>query len=225
MSKASLKAYTAIRTRILSGELAPGSHLKEEELALECGVSRTPVRDALRSLAADLYVSIVPNHGTFVNDWSMGDIEDIFTLRGLLEGYAARRAATRITAEQLGTMRDCCDEIEAALAHRPAPDIDRFLTANRLLHQTVAQAAESERLNLMLGRLVEQPVVVRTAISYDRADLRRSNDNHKELVTAMEAGDEKWAEAVMVAHIHAALQTYRRTYQDQLPDTKAAEQA
>ena len=99
MSKAATKAYDAIRARILSGELAPGSHLKEEELAEFCGVSRTPLRDALRSLAADFYVSTVPNHGTFVSDWSVADIDDIFTLRGMLEGYAAQRAASRVTRE------------------------------------------------------------------------------------------------------------------------------
>lgn len=223
MSKAATKAYDAIRTRILSGEFAPGSHLKEEELALVCGVSRTPIRDALRSLAADLYVSIVPNHGTFVNDWSMGDIEDIFTLRGMLEGYAARRAAERATVAQVQTMRQCCDAIEIAIAREPEPDIESFLSANRLLHQTITEAAQSERLSLMLGRLVEQPVVVRTAISYKRNDLRRSNDNHWELVSAMEARDEKWAEAIMVAHIHAAMHTYQRNYESAPKVGKAAE--
>jgi DNA-binding GntR family transcriptional regulator len=203
--------------RILSGELAPGSHLKEEELAELCGVSRTPVRDALRSLAADFYVSIVPNHGTYVSDWSVADIDDIFTLRGMLEGYAAKRAASRATADQIKTMASCCDDIEQALGKKPTPDIDGFLAANRLLHQTITQAADSERLSLMLGRLVEQPIVVKTAMAYERDELRRSNDHHRELVSAMEARDEKWAEAVMTAHIHAALQNYRRTYQKQSP--------
>ena len=213
MSKAATKAYDAIRARILSGELAPGSHLKEEELAEVCGVSRTPLRDALRSLAADFYVSTVPNHGTYVSDWSVADIDDIFTLRGMLEGYAAQRAASRVTQAQINTMSSCCDDIDKALNRKSTPDIDGFLAANRLLHQTITQAADSERLSLMLGRLVEQPIVVKTAMSYERDELRRSNDHHRELVSALQARDEKWAEAVMTSHIHAALQNYRRTYQ------------
>lgn len=88
MSKASQKAFTAIRGKILSGEFPPGSHLKEEELAEVCGVSRTPIRDALRALAGEDYVKIVPNHGTYVSQWSSSDIEDIFALRAMLEGYA-----------------------------------------------------------------------------------------------------------------------------------------
>ena len=214
MSKAAAKAYTDIRDRILSGTFPPGAHLKEEELADVCGVSRTPVRDALRNLAADLYVTIVPNHGTFVNDWSMGDIEDIFSLRAMLEGYAARRAATRATAGQIEQMRSYCDRIETALNQRPELDTIGFLDANRALHQTVTNAADSERL-------VEQPVVVRTAISYRRSDLRRSNNHHIELVQAFEARDEDWAEAVMTAHIRAALETYRRTYQKSDPANEA----
>lgn len=214
MSKAAAKAYTDIRDRILSGTFPPGAHLKEEELADVCGVSRTPIRDALRNLAADLYVTIVPNHGTFVNDWSMGDIEDIFSLRAMLEGYAARRAATRATPGQIDQMRSYCDRIETALNQRPHLDTAGFLDANRALHQTVTDAADSERLGLMLNRLVEQPVVVRTAISYRRSDLRRSNNHHIELVQAFEARDEEWAEAVMTAHIRAALETYRQTYQE-----------
>ena len=213
MSKAAAKAYTAIRENILSGAFPPGAHLKEEELAEVCGVSRTPIRDALRNLAADLYVTIVPNHGTFVNDWSMGDIEDIFSLRAMLEGYAARRAATRATPEQIAQMRTYCERIEVALNQRPDMDTTAFLEANRALHQTVTDAADSERLALMLNRLVEQPVVVRTAISYQRKDLRRSNNHHIELVLAFEAKDGDWAESVMTSHIRAALETYKRTYQ------------
>ncbi len=215
MSKASAKAYQDIRARILSGEFAPGEHLKEEELAEICGVSRTPIRDALRSLAADLYVTVIPNHGTFVNDWSMVDIEDIFTLRAMLEGYAVRRAAERVKAEQIATMESCCAEIDAVLANKAKLDINRFLSANRSLHQTMTEAACSDRLGLMLSRLVEQPVVVRTAISYDRSDLERSNGHHWEIIEALKAGDGKWAEAVMTAHILSALETYKRTYRNE----------
>ena len=215
MSKAATKAYMEIRQRILSGEFAPGLHLKEEELADVIGVSRTPIRDALRNLAADLYVTSVPNHGTFVNDWTAGDIEEIFTLRGMLEGYAARRAAEQITPDQIATLHQCCDRIEEASSNPDNPDIEKFLAANRLFHQVILDAAGSERLSLMLSRLVEQPVVLRTATSYSGEELQRSNGHHQEITQAMEVGDGNWAEAVMVSHIHSAMQTYRRTFRQQ----------
>jgi len=213
LSKASAKAYAIIRQRIIDGALAPGERLKEEDLASLCGVSRTPIRDALRSLAADLFVTVVPNHGAYVNDWSPDDVEDIFTMRGMLEGYAAQRAASRITEEELDIMQASADAIEVAIANPDEPDVETFLAANRTLHETLRQAANSTRLNTMLGQLVEMPVVIRTATSYTPGDLRRSNDHHQELIDALRAGDGTWAEAKMVAHIHAAYQQYRRAYQ------------
>lgn len=212
MSKARDKAFQIIRDKILTGVFLPGERLKEEELADEIGVSRTPIRDALRSLAADYYVTNIPNHGTFVTEWSVGDIEDIFELRSMLEGYAARRAATRATPEQIAQMKTQVARIDAALQTPGAMDIDSFLDANRKLHALVTEAAGSERLSLMITRLVEQPVVARTAIQYRESDLIRSNNHHRELVEALETGDTSWADSVMTSHIQAAYQIYRRAY-------------
>lgn len=212
MSKASETAYQAIRSRILSGEFPEGAHLKEEELAEICGVSRTPIRDALRKLAADTYVRIVPNHGTFVAHWSKDDIEDIFHLRALLEGHAARRAAGRITAEQLAELEDCHRIIDRLLADPRHFDDDAFLAANRRFHSVLREAAQSPRLATLLMQLVQQPVVVRTAFSYEIEHFSRSNEHHRELIDALRAGDGNWAEAVMRSHIHAAYQVYRKAY-------------
>lgn len=213
MSKASSKAYQAIREKILSGEFAPGARLTEEELADVCEVSRTPIRDALRALAAEYYVTIIPNHGTFVSKWSREDIEDIFQLRAMLEGYAARRAARRATADQLDVLRQQCNVIDVAIRRGAGPDIDSFLAANRRFHQTIMDAAGSERLSMMISRLIQQPVVDRTARSYDEADLKRSNRHHFELLDAISAGAGEWAESVMRAHILAAFDIFRREYE------------
>lgn len=212
MSKASQKAYETIRGRILSGEFAAGSHLKEEHLVRVCGVSRTPVRDALRSLAGEDYVRVIPNRGTFVNQWSPGDIEDIFSLRAMLEGYAARRAAERGSDRLCDELEACCLVIDKMLADCDPPDTEIFLTENRKFHALLKQAAASDRLDSLIVRLVEQPVVARTAISYGVDDLRRSNEHHHELVTAIRARNGDWAESVMKSHILAAFNAYRKTY-------------
>ena len=126
MSKASQSAYEAIRGRILSGEFPAGTHLKEERLAEVCGVSRTPIRDALRTLAAEDYVRVVPNRGTFVSEFSDSDIEDIFVLRSMLEGYAARMAAQRATPEQIFELREQCEKIDTSMKAGDEPDRDAF---------------------------------------------------------------------------------------------------
>lgn len=212
MSRASRKAYEAIRDRILSGEFAPGAHLKEEELAEVCGVSRTPIRDALRTLSAEDYVRVVPNHGTFVSDYTERDIEDIFSLRAMLEGYAARMAAHRASPEQIAELREISDSVTKMLESGEEPDRVMWLNANRRFHSIVTEAANSERLANMIARLVEQPVLVRTAATFDRADLTRSNQHHLDLVDAIADGNGDWAEAVMSSHILAAYQTYRRGF-------------
>lgn len=212
MSKASQKAYDEVRRRILSGDFPEGSHLKEEELADICGVSRTPIRDALRKLAADYYVRIVPNHGTFVSRWSGEEISDIFVLRAMLEGYAARLAARRAKNQELAEMQSACEQIDVLLGKPNTFDKEGFFAANKRYHMALRAAAGSDRLASTLTRLVEQPVVMRTVISYAMEDFIRSNAHHWEILEALREGDGAWAEAAMRGHIHAAYHVYRRAY-------------
>lgn len=210
MSKASQSAYGAIRGRILSGEFPAGTHLKEEHLAEVCGVSRTPIRDALRALAAEDYVRVVPNRGTFVSKFSDDDIEDIFILRSKLEGYAARLAARRATPDQICGLREQCKKIGASMQTGGEPDREAFLAANRRFHEIITEAAGSERLSQMIARLIEQPIIAQTAQSYKEPHINRSNRQHMELVDAIESGDGNWAEAIMSGHILAGYQTFKQ---------------
>ncbi len=210
MSKASQSAYEAIRGRILSGEFPAGTHLKEERLAEVCGVSRTPIRDALRTLAAEDYVRVVPNRGTFVSEFSDSDIEDIFVLRSMLEGYAARMAAQRATPEQINELREQCEKIDTSMKAGDEPDRDAFLAANRRFHEIITEAAGSERLAQMIARLIEQPIIARTAQSYKEPHIERSNRQHMELIDAIESEDGSWAEAIMSGHILAGYQTFKQ---------------
>ncbi len=212
MSKATNKAVKIIRKMILEGVFAPGAHLKEEELAKVCGVSRTPVRDALRALAAEDYVRIIPNHGTFVSEWSGQDIADIFLLRSMLEAYGARLAAQKATKEHINTMRKEVERIDKMLSSGKGVDLEIFLAGNKKFHETLREAAGSDRLTKIISRLISQPVVARTAISYTRDDLQRSNEHHAELVEAISAKDGEWAHSVMTSHILAAFQVYKRHY-------------
>lgn len=212
MSRASRKAYEAIRTRILSGEFAPGAHLKEEELAEVCSVSRTPIRDALRKLSAEEYVRVVPNHGTYVAEWSDDDIKDIFTLRAMLEGYAARLAAARATPGHIEELAHLQRMVADMLEQDGEPDRDLFVDSNRRFHEIITEAAGSRRLTQMIARLTEQPLIAHTATSYSHGDIQRSNRQHDELISAFRAGDGAWAEAVMKSHILAGYQAYKQRH-------------
>lgn len=212
MSRASDRAYASIRSMILSGELSAGEQIGEEALAERCGVSRTPVRDALRRLEAELLVKRTESQRSFVADWSLDDVADAFELRAMLEGHAARRAAIRIDDAALQRLRACSAAIFRAVQANP-PDVQGFLEGNRQFHAAVLEAAASPRLAALLGTLIEQPVVWRTAYHYGREALRRSHSEHEELLAAFARRDGDWAQAVMAAHIRRAFHAYADAHQ------------
>lgn len=207
MAKASDKAYAAIRAMILSGKLVPGQQLSEEALAEQCDVSRTPVRDALRRLEADLLIRRSESQRSFVADWSIDDVEDSFELRAMLEGLAARRAAERMTPDILERLRRCNARIGTAVRSDP-PNIPAFLEANLEFHELVLATAGSRRLASLLSTLIEQPVVWRTAQHYGREAFHKSHSEHEDLLAAFARRDGEWAQAIMAGHIRRAFHAY-----------------
>ncbi len=207
MSLAADRAYERVRAGILNGEFAPASRLKEEELVRLCGVSRTPVREALSRLAAEDYVIVARNQGAHVKTWSDADMTDLFDLRALLEGHAAARAAQLIDSDGLRVLQDNIEEMEAVFRSRAsdARKTGAFLHLNGQLHESIWKAAGSERLKSLLGRLVEQALIVRTAHRFTMDRIVQSHRHHRDLVEALANGDPLWAEAVMRGHIRAAL--------------------
>jgi DNA-binding GntR family transcriptional regulator len=223
MSKASDTAYRLIRSEILAGNLAPGEQLREEHLADACGVSRTPVREALRRLEVERFVRRSDSQRTFVNEWSFDEVEEGFALRAMLEGRAAARAAIRISAEDLERLAAHNAAIRRAIEAQRV-EVDAFLDHNRAFHGIVLESAGSPNLAQLLAGIVEQPIVARTARQYDERQIGRSLAEHEELVLAFRRRDPVWAEAVMTAHIRRAFHAYSDAYRAALPpEERAAE--
>jgi DNA-binding GntR family transcriptional regulator len=207
VSRASDRAYDQIRMLILSGKMPPGAQLREEQLADLCGVSRTPVRDALRRLETELFIVRSDSQRSFVADWSREDVDEMFTLRGMLESHAAARAAKRISAGAIEDLRSLNRAIEAAIVGE-RPNVQAFLDHNRAFHTIILDSAGSPRLSATLSTLVEQPVVRRTALLYSHDQLSRSANEHNELIAAFDAHDPDWARAVMHGHIRRAFHAF-----------------
>jgi DNA-binding GntR family transcriptional regulator len=206
MQSAADRAYRQIRGLILAGELGPGDQLKEEDLAVRCGVSRTPVRDALRRLESEFFISRSDSQRSFVASHSVDEINEIFTLRAMLEGHVAARAAERggpALARDLGQLVG---------GDAVASDVEAFLDNNARFHAAVVEAAETELLRAMLPRLTAQPIVYRTAQSYTHAQRLRSLAEHRELVEAIGNRDGEWARAVMTAHIRRAFHVFATAF-------------
>jgi len=204
-SKASETAYARIRAGITGGEWAPGYPLREEELAALCGVSRTPVREALRRLETEYLIRRTEGARSFVADWSADDVAEMFALRAILEGHAAARASTRIDHDAICRLETLNDDVRISIQ---TEDTDLFLRANRAFHTLVLQAAQSPRLAAMLTALVEQPVVRRTAQRYGSDEFQRSHAEHAALVEAFRARDPIWAESTMKGHIRRAFHAF-----------------
>lgn len=209
--RASDVAYSSIRQGLAAGRWAPGSHLRESELAAELGISRTPVREALRKLASEQLVSFEPHLGVRVPGWSDHDIEEIFALRVELESYAAGQAARHASGAQAAELRVLAEGIEQAAFGGPEPDYVQITELNNRFHGLIVAAAGNQRLVSLVVTLVEIPLVVRTFARFDRQELARSVSHHFDLVEAIEGGNADWAVAVMRAHIHAGRQVMLRT--------------
>lgn len=195
-------AYRVIRAQILHGEREGGEWLREGDLAASLGVSRTPVREALRRLAAEGLVRHELNRGVQVASWDWHDLDETFGLRCVLEPWGSALAATSGLADldELGRLADAMDAVVA----EDRPDLDEITRLNNQFHRAILQASGNNRLTHMVASVVEVPLVWRTFSHYSNDAMRRSLAHHHELVDALRAGDPTWAESVMRSHVRAA---------------------
>jgi DNA-binding GntR family transcriptional regulator len=212
--RAAERAYATIRDGILHGTYDAGSRLTEEDLARTAGVSRTPVREALRRLHAEGLVQFEPNHGAVVALYDFERAEEIFELRALLEPVGARRAAERATPDTISTLRSLAEQQIAESTRRRGEYLLRIGQLNDRFHRLIQAAAGSSRLEKTLAGLIEATLILSTFRQYTPAELIRSADQHLELVQALEARDPVWAHSIMATHILAGRAAYLRTRQE-----------
>jgi len=198
------RAYEAVRSGILGGRYLAGARLTEQEIATTVGVSRTPVREALRRLDAEGLVEFTPNLGAVVTTWNEEDSDEIFDLRAMLEAYGVRRATVRATDAQIAEMRRLAELQYRESVERKAGHLERIGELNSQFHRRMQEAAGSPRLVRALAGLIEAPLMMRTFQKYTAEDLQRSAQHHLEIVSALEARDAEWAASVMFSHVHAA---------------------
>ena len=164
---ASAVAVDVIRDAIAEGRLEPGERLKEEELAREFGISRTPIREALLVLQAEGLVAAAANRGASVRSYRADDLNDMYLLRGLLEGHAAQRAAATITPDQLQVLQE---SVERFVQLR-LEDVGELVKENAVFHDTILDAARSERLHAMVRQVVPLAMQYRSWMWYSQKQL------------------------------------------------------
>jgi DNA-binding GntR family transcriptional regulator len=193
-----------LRALILTGEYGPEERLIEEQLAERLGVSRTPVRQALTKLEAEGLVELAPNRGATVRSFTVADVWDIYDLRAVLEGHAARRAAGRIGGDELARLRELTEEMEG-LAGRfedHGEEIRALVALNQEFHGAIVEASRNSRLQRLINRTVEIPLMFKAFFWYTPHERVISNHYHRQILHALEAGDADRAEIVMREHVY-----------------------
>ncbi|MGA4989407.1 GntR family transcriptional regulator [Nonomuraea bangladeshensis] len=196
-----MSAVDDLRSLILGGQYTPGDRLAEVEPAEVLGVSRTPVREALRRLAAEGLVELIANKGARVVEYPRGDLETILELRARIEGLAARQAALAAAPEDADRLHAVAVELRE---HAGRDDLDAGCRLNADFHQGLVRLGGSVLLAQQISMLVHSPVLPRTYGSFDKEAMDRSAGHHLEIAAAVRAGDPDWAEAVMRAHLFSA---------------------
>jgi len=194
----------ALRDAIRRGVLEQGERLMEVQLAEELGISRTPVREAIRKLEQEGYVIMLPRRGTYVSSLSVHDVKEIFEIRSALESLAISLATMRIEPEELEKLRALLVEIEG---HIKREDIDKIVATDIEFHGLLYQVSRNERLVTIISNLKEQLARFRTLSMSYPGRLQKTLEEHRAMVEAIAAGDLDAARDAAERHMEQAEET------------------
>ena len=202
--------FETLREAIISGLLEPGERLMEIQLAEELGVSRTPVREAIRKLELEGFVVMMPRKGAYVAGVSVKDIVDVFEIRAALEALAAGLAAERITTDEL-------DEMERAARHIYESNdkiINNMVESDSAFHALLYKASRNQRLVQIITLLKEQIQRFRTTSLSQPGRIKHAVDEHRGIIEAISEHNVELASTLAREHIEASEQIFLNSMKD-----------
>lgn len=207
--KSSLRGqvFNKIHDDIINGKYEPGDSLVETKLAEELGVSRTPVREAIRQLELEGLVTYIPNKGVYVTGISEQDIKDIYTIRSLVEGLAVKWAIERIQPKQLEELEEIVELMEY---YTVKGDMEQVTKLDTRFHDVIYDACNSKVLKNTLRNLLRY--IRRARLSSLRVPKRahQALEEHKQILDAFKSHDPERGERLMIEHIsHASLNLFK----------------
>ena len=192
-----------LRVRIFAHELAPGTWIDEQTLAKEFGISRTPLREAIKVLAAEGLITMKLRRGAYVTEVNRGDLEQIFMILSLLEGQAAKEAATKAQEKDLNELDDMHLRLEKAAADR---NLEQFFEVNVRFHERVIAIANNPWLTDVIADLRKVLKLQRKDALSRTGRLQSSLSEHREILKALLKRDPIAAEQAMRTHLARGLE-------------------
>ncbi|WP_153147527.1 GntR family transcriptional regulator [Dechloromonas sp. H13] len=205
-----------LRQRIFAHELTPGTWIDEQKLAEQYGISRTPLREALKVLASEGLVELKPRRGCYVTEISRQDLDDIFPLMALLEGRCAADAVRAAKAADIKGLREIHERLEAAAREGR---IDAFFEANQEFHRRIQELASNRWLLSVIQDLRKVLKLSRLHSLSLEGRLQQSLEEHRAIMAAFEAGEGARAEKLMHDHLLSGREALAKM------DSKAAKAA
>ena len=201
-------AYRRLLDDIRNGALLPGARLRETELADRLGISRTPVREAIRQLEADGLVTHLPRQGATIRSLDHAEVVELYEMRAVLEGTAARLAARAASDIELAELAALNADLASAPAGPPAREV------NRQFHRMLLDAARNRFLVKSMSALQKTLLILGPTTLSDPTRATLAVDEHAAVLAALQARDGAGAEAAMRAHVDAALAARLRGMRD-----------
>ena len=195
-------AHMRLRDAVTRGVITPGSWLHESELAQQLGISRTPVREALRRLANDGLVRIVPGRGALVTDVNARRLRELYSVRAILEGASAREATVLLSASERGLLGGLVDDMAALVE---AGDDDRLREANQYFHLVIARGSGNRYRAQLLQNMETELERFRLLALRDPDRRARAHEEHIALYVAIREGDPDLADQRARHHAERAL--------------------
>lgn len=212
------RTYQALRSAIVEGQLAPGVRIYETTLAKRLGVSRNPVREAIRRLQQDGFIEVRPRNGIYVAQYGVDEVRDLYQIRAALEGTAAALAAQRMTDDELAGLDTVLERMERATArhakHATVREADSF-------HLTIHRGARSPRLVAILDQLYGQIAHFRKITLAIPGRASQASEGHHYLVEVLRRRDAKEADRMMREHVLSAVDAFMELAASP-PDSSAA---
>ncbi len=188
------KILETIRDAILKGSLKPGERVSEPELAERFGISRTPIREAFRQLESEGYLQVIPRKGAVVASLSERDIEEFYAIKILLEGFAAKMAAEKMTAKDIEKLESINERL-AQIAKDG--DVKNFFRVHNEFHEVFIKAAGNEKLYEMINQLVMRFKRLRLASLSQPGRMEVSVEEHRNMIAAFKEHDGDRADSLV----------------------------